>query len=518
MVSPDSEHVTGTSLAKSKRIASNTMLLFLRMFVIMVINLYAVRIVLRALGITDYGIYNTIAGVVFMSTFLTSTLALSIQRFYSYAIGKGTLQRLPEIFSASMNIVFLLIIIILVIFETFGLWFVNTQLTIPPDRLTAALWVYQFAIGSFIFSLLQIPYTAAIFSHEDMGYYAFISSLECLGRLLVAFMIGVVLIDGLVFYGAGLLLVACCVFLAYFLICRHYYTECHYQKVRTTGIYHELMSFSGWTMYGTIAGVSMIQGSAILLNIFFGPIANAAYSISNQVYNALNALNNSTVLAFRPAMIKAFAESRYDFLNRLFYINNKVMFYTLCCVALPAILEMSTILNWWLAKTTDDMILFSQLFVVYLVLMALHNPITTIVQATGRVKHYYLIVESMTICCLPLTWLCYQLGAASYWLFCCMIGICIIAHIARLVCLHQVYPAFSYRQYLLSLVLPATLITLCSALVAIGIHNSISQASLRFWVVVVTIPLIILLLALFVGISKEERTLLRTFINQLKRK
>ena len=509
---------SGENLGKSGRIATNTLVLFVRMFLIIVINLYAVRVVLQNLGETDYGVFNTIAGVVLTSTFLSHTLALSVQRFYSYAIGKQEGAYLREIFSASLLIVILLSLLILILFESVGIWFVDTQLIIPADRLPAARWIFQFALFSFILTLLQIPFIAAVFAHEDMGFYALISTIDCILRLLVAWLIGLTAADHLILYGGGLLGIAFLVFLSYvFIACRRY-TECRFKKVKQKEVYKELLSFSGWTMYGNISGMAMIQGSTILLNVFFGPLANAAFAIANQIYNALGSLSNTVVLAFRPAMIKSYAEQKFDYLDGLFYVHNKALLYLQIAVCLPLVCEMPTILHWWLGDFSQEMVVFSRLFVVYVVGLVMNNPISTIIQATGHVKYYSLTVESITILSLPVAWLFFRLGYPSFTLFVVMIVICILAHLVRLICLHHYYPSFSYRQYIFTLIVPATICVLLSLLAVIPLHRSISSDVLRFLSVVAVSTVVISLCAYFIGLNRDERSSVTRFVKHYIRR
>lgn len=505
------------TMQKSKRIASNTLVLFARMLAITVINLYAVRIVLASLGAVDYGIFNAVAGVILTSTFINTTLAISIQRFYSYAIGEHDEKRLRQIFSSSINITIVLSIIVIIFFETGGSWFIEAKMIepvgkIPYERLQATLWIFQFALFTFVFTLIQLPFTSAIFAHEDMGTYAVISFLECAGRLLVAFLIGKFAADGLIFYGAGLLLVAFIVYIAYASIASYRYKECRYRKVTDKGIYSELLFFSGWAMYGAIAGVAIIQGSNILLSLFFGPIAVACYAIANQIYNAVHSLSSSILLAFRPAMVKSYAEKQYDFLNQLFNASNKFTLYILVAISLPLIAEMRTILTWWLDNTREDTVLFSRLMIVMMVILAMHNPITTVIQSTGKVKHYYLIVDTLTLSCIPLTWLFFKAGYQAFFAFISMITVCIIAHAIRLLCLKKVYPLFCIRNYLKTLVLPSVIIILINMVVTYALHNQIRPEIIRFLCVFILSPLATLLLVYRFGISQQEKLLLSSFI------
>lgn len=503
---------------RSKRIASNTLVLFARMLIITFVNLYTVRWVLAGLGTEDYGIFNAVAGVVTASTCFSSVLALSTQRFYSFAMGKGEQERLKEIFSVSLNIVMLIAFVLFVLFKLAGPWLVSTQLTIPAERLEAAQWILQFSLFSFIFTLLQIPFIGAVFANENMGYYALISTIDCIVKLLIAYCIGLTGGDNLVYYGAALMLEAFMVMMLYVIIARRKYPECKYTIVKKKTLYKELFSFSGWSFYGALAGVGMTQGSTIILNVFFGPIINAAFGIANQIYNAINTLTNSVVIAFRPAMIKSYSAKENGYLEQLFFASSKAILYLLSMVLIPFIFEAETLLKLWLGACTPTMVLFARLYAVYTICLALHNPITTIIQATGNIRKYSMYVESMTILCLPVSWLLFKLGMPSYFVFVTMIGLCILAHIIRLLMLQASIADLTVSKYLVRLVLPGILIISMTTLIVYGIEglhtNRILQLILAFAVSAVSIS--ILLYA--VGISKKERSLIKELVNRKLKK
>ena len=508
------------SYNKSKRIASNTLVLFVRMFLLTILNLYAVRLVLRGLGEEDYGIFNTIAGVVTLSSFLSGVMALSVQRFYSIALGLGNPKRMNDIFSVSMNILIVLSVILLILFETIGLWFIRTEIHIPPERMHATLWLFQFSLFSFICSIFQIPYTASIFAHEDMGAYAMISTVECILRVVVAWMIGKMIMDGLIFYGFGLVIVAILVLLLYAWYGSNHYEECHYRLVRQSPLYRRLLIFSGWTMFGSVANVGLIQGNIILLGVFFGPIINAAFGIALQINNAFQALCNSMVLPFRSAMMRAFAEKQFDYLDKLFSVSNKFVFYILLAVSLPILSEMVNILHIWLGDDINqDTVLFSRLIIIYIICLAMHNPITIIMQASGYVKEYHLPVESITLMCLPVTYILFRLGMPSYSVFFSMIGVCVIAHVVRLVCLCHYYKRFSILDYIVSFVIPSCVITIMSGLIAYTLHHHISDVYVELFSVILLMPLVVIVLAYLFGINRKEKELTKSFvINFIKRR
>lgn len=516
MGKPNSTADPHQNIRKTKRIASNTIVLFLRMFVITIINLYAVRLVVKGLGQEDYGIFNTVAGVVTCTSFVSSVLALSIQRFFSYALGKHQEDCLQDVFSISLNIIFVFSALFLVFFETVGLWFVDTQLTIPSPRRIATLWLYEFSLFAFLFSLLQIPFTAALFSHEDMGIYAMISTVECVLKLVVAILLFDCFMDHLEFYGLGLLVVSWVVFMMYALIGHHKYAECSYARPHNRKLYKKIVSFGGWTLFGSLANTGMVQGSTILINIFFGPIVNVAFGIAQQVNNAFNALCNSMVIPFRPAMIKAYAETDYAYLNQLFSVSNKFLLYVLSAVAIPLIAEMDVILRVWLGYSSVANTLFCRLMIVYIVFLAMHNPITIIMHASGHIKEYHLPVESITLLCLPVTWVLYRLGCPSSSVFASMILLTAVAHAVRLLCLRHFYPPFSIGSYIRNLILPGMAILAVVVGAAWLMHAHMQEGLPRFCLSMLFLPLLTFCLAYFVAVSSHERKMVRELVSKKK--
>ena len=510
---PQSEY---TDLQKrSKRIAANTLMLFARMLIITFVNLYTVRWVLKGLGLEDYGIYNAIAGVVTTSTCLSSVLALSTQRFYSFAMGQNDSVQLKKIFSVSLNITVLLAAVLFVGFEFMGPWFIQSQLSIPAIRLTASLTIFHFSLVAFICALVQIPFIGAVFANEDMGIYAVISTADCIMKLVIALLVSQSPTDHLITYGAALMAEAILVLASYIIIARKKYPECSYVRVKEKGLYRQLTSFSGWTLYGTVASMGMTQGSIILLNIFFGPLVNAAFNIANQVYNALNTLANSICVPMRPAIIKAYSQQEEKYMNSLFYASNKAILYLMIIVAVPLTFEAETILSFWLGKCSQEMVLFTRLYMLFTVIMSLHNPITTIIQASGSIRRYTLFVESVTILNIPACWLLFKLGLPSWSLFATMISLCILAHIMRLYHLRRICPAFTYSGYATTFLLPGILITAIAALVGTGICRVAEAGILRLALHFTLLPLATIVLIYLVGINRQEK---QTIVQIIRKK
>ncbi|MEO5991268.1 MAG: oligosaccharide flippase family protein [Ferruginibacter sp.] len=502
----------------NKRIAKNTSLLYFRMIFVMGINLYSVRLVLNALGVEDYGIFNVIAGVIIMLNSISSVLSTATQRYYSYSIGENKLDRLRNIFSTSIYIYVILSLIIIILGETVGLWFINTQLVIPDERMNAANWIYQFSIFSFVFSIMQVPYSAATIAHEDLGIFAVISTVESVLKLIGILLIFVIPYDRLIIYGASLLLISLMVLISYILVGYRKYAECRYQKPTEKSLFKDLLSFSGWSLFGSIAGVGMAQVNTILVNIFFGPLVNAARAISFQLDLAMSSFVGSFIMAIRAPMIKSYAEESYLYLNKIFNLSNKFIYYCLLMICLPLLFEMDTVLFLWLRVTDPQTVLFSRLMVVYTLIMSLNNPIAIIIQATGRIREYNVPVETITLLCVPATYILFKSGYPAYTTYIVMIIAAVSSHLVRLICLKKFYKPFSYSEYIKEFIIPALAITIITYFLIFLIHRNIKIPTLRIVAVFFSSITCVGTFALLIGLSKSEKEILKNLVISLKRK
>lgn len=502
----------------TKRIAKNTTLLYLRMLVVMIINLYAVRLVLKALGIEDYGIYNVVAGVITMLYSISSVFSTATQRFYSVSVGEDSIGRLRSVFSSSLYIYILLSIVVLIVGETVGLWFVNTKLVIPDNRLVASNWIYQLSIFSFITSIIQVPFTAAVFAHEDMGIFSIVSTIETVLKLASVFLIYWLPIDKLIVYGSSLFVISFSVLITYIIIAKKLYAECRYIKPNDKLLFKELLSFSGWSLFGSVAGIGMSQVNTILVNLFFGPIVNTARAISLQINIALTSFVGSFILAVRTPMMKSYAEESFLYLNRVFYVSNKFIYYCLLIFCLPLFLDMEFVLFQWLNTKDAQTVLFSRLIVIYTLIMTLSNPIAIIIQATGHVKQYNIAVESFTLLCVPATYLLFLFNYPAYTTYIAMIIAAVLAHIVRLVYLKKYFKSFSYFEYFKSFIFPAFIVTLLTTALAIFLRNSFSDSWFRFTSIIGLSFVCIACLSYFIGISKSEKEIIQKLFYSLKSK
>lgn len=422
-----------------RKVAKNAFLLFLRMAMLMGINLLAVRYVRSGLGIEDYGILNASTGVVQIVICLKSILATSTQRFISIALGRNDHTGARDSFSVSIKLSKWLSFFVFLGMETIGLWFVGTRMNCPETRYWAMLWVYQLSVANFILTLLQVPYLAVVLAYEKMNVFAFVTVAEGIINLLSALLLFIVPGDRMVFYAIMLLVSNLLGYIIYMVYIRWRIKDMFYQDVKDKQLLRQVLSFSGWTIYGSIAAAMMIQGNMLALNVFVGPVANAAFAVSLQIYNAINSFGNNIIMAVRPQMVMNYSQGNYRHLNRLFVLSTFALAVLLGIIIVPLEIWMAEILTLWLGEVDVMTIVFSRLMMVVAFLLLIGMPITIIMHAVGCVKQYHLIVETITILCLPASLLYLNWGYPPEVVCWSIIIFITLAHISRMFCLWKFY-------------------------------------------------------------------------------
>ena len=345
-------------ISNNKQTAKNTLFLYLRMFLTMAVSLYTVRVVIQTLSVSDYGLYGAVGGVILAFSFITGVLTNASQRFFAVELGKGSDGRVKDIFSTLFLTYLGASIIIVVLAETVGLWFLLNKMTIPPGRESAAMWVYQFALLSFIVTLLTNPFQALIIAHERMNLYAYLSILDVVLKLLIVYLLLLFDYDKLKIYAVLIFLSQCITNSIYIIYCR--------TKLEGTAIiwkvdkqlFKKVFSYSSWTLFGTVAGMANTQGMNLLLNVFFGTVSNAAYSVASQIYNTVGLFANNFYTAVKPPLIKNYAGGNYEYVNKLFIFSSKALFSLLFVVVLPLMVCTESVLQIWLGQIGDYMIAF----------------------------------------------------------------------------------------------------------------------------------------------------------------
>ncbi len=495
-----------------QKIAKNSLLLYFRMIIVMCINLYTVRLVLSGLGIRDYGIFDVIAGLITTLMSLSSVLSSSTQRYYAICLGESKDGYFSTIFSASLTIHIILSILVILLGETIGLWILKTQLIIPQDRINAAGWVYQLSIFSFVLTFLHIPYSAAIIAHENMKVFAAISIIESILKLVAALLLLVSKTDKLVFYGLSLFLLSGFIFSFYIFFAKRIYKNQLLFNLPDAKTIKQLLSFSGWTLFGSTASVGIGQVVTVLTNVFFGPLISSARAIALQFNLVVTSLTASFLMALRPPMIKSYAEESYSLLDNMFYLSNKIIYYSLLIICMPVFFEMQTVLSFWLNVDDDQVVLFSRLMLIYAIIMALNNPISIIIQAIGRVKEYHIAVEFFMLLVVPFTYLFFQLDFPAYSTYIVLIVASLLAHIIRLTSLKKFYRSYTHSEYLKSFALPAVLITMLTGIAVYFLSNLLCGSIFCFALLVMITMVLVLLLVYFLNVNSEEKKVLRNFL------
>ena len=402
--------MSGQTSDNNKRIAKNTLLLYFRMLFMMVVSLYTSRVILNALGVEDFGIYNVVGGVVAMFSVISSSLSGAISRFITYELGKGYQSKLNKIFSASVTIQLLLSLIIVVLIESVGVWFLNAKMTIPAERMTAANWVLQFSIVTFVINLISVPYNAAIIAHEKMSAFAYISILDAIGKLAIAFVIMLSPIDRLVFYAIMMCAVALMVRFAYGYYCKKHFAECTYHFQWDKEILKKMFSFAGWNFIGAASGVFKTQGINILINLFYGAIANAARGISVQVNTAVASFSNNFMTALNPQITKSYATGDLSYMHKLIFEGTKFSFFLMLFLSLPIMLETQQILIVWLKIVPPNAVGFVRVTLIYALVESISAPLITSMLATGNIKKYQIIVGGTNLLIIPIAYLVLKTG------------------------------------------------------------------------------------------------------------
>lgn len=503
------------SVQNNKRIAKNTMMLYIRMFIMLAVGLYTSRIVLHVLGASDYGIYNIIGGVIVLFSFFNNALISATQRFLNFNIGKNDIEAVHRIFCMSMNAYFLLSLLFLVLAETIGLWFVNTQLNIPPERHYAALWVYQFSILTFIFNLLRIPYNASIIAYERMDFYAYVSLIEVILKLAVVYLLYITTYDRLIIYALLYALIPILINIIYKIYCNYNFDTTKYTIMWDKTTFHSLFNFSGWSLFGSVANVSAQQGINILINIFYGVSANAAVGIANQVSSQVYQFISNFQIAFQPQIVKTYAANEKDAFYNLIFSSSKLSYFLMFLLTLPIILSTQDILEVWLVKVPDNTSVFCQLILGFLIIECLSAPLWMAVQATGKIKRYQVLMATCIFINLPLTYLVFIIGMPVYFAWIIRIIVNVITVIVR--CLYmRKYLKFPIDEFCKKVIRPILGVSILSFPIPYLISNYIDHG-IKFIIIITIVSILMTMLCIYIiGLNTTEKKYIRQFIIKKK--
>ena len=501
----------------NKRIAKNTLLLYFRMLFMMVVSLYTSRVILNALGVEDFGIYNVVGGVVAMFTVISGSLSAAISRFITYELGKGDQSKLNKIFSASVTIQLLLSLIIVVLIESVGVWFLNAKMTIPADRVTAANWVLQFSIITFVINLISVPYNAAIIAHERMSAFAYISILEAIGKLAIAFFIMWSPIDKLIYYAILMCTVAVIVRLTYGHYCKKHFTECTYHFHWDKDILKQMFGFAGWNFIGASSVVFRDQGGNIILNIFFGPTVNAARGIANQVNTAITGFVQNFMTALNPQITKSYASGDGEYMMTLIFQGARLSFYMLLLLSLPVLINTHYILVIWLKIVPEHAVLFVRLILIFAMCESISNPLITAMLSTGKIRNYQIVVGGLQLLNLPLSYLCLKTGFVPESILVVAIIISLACLFARLYMLRGMI-GLSSILYMKNVFLNVLVVALLSAIIPYMLFCYMKETFFSFIIITLIAVLCTLVVEFYIGCNQKERFFVLNKVRNIKNK
>ena len=483
------------------------------MLLLMVVGLVTSRVVVRALGQEEFGIYGAVAGVVSLFTVLTGSMSAAISRFITFELGKeSAAERLRKVFSTAVSIELVLSAIVVVLAEPIGLWWIHHRMVLPPERLDAAFWVFQFSLLSLVIQLVSVPYNADIIARERMDAFAYISIFEGVGKLAVAFCIARASTDKLVLYAALLALVSLATRLAYGVFCRRNFPEARYRWTLDKGLFGQMFSFAGWNFIGSGSGILRDQGGNQLLNLYFGPVANASWLLASQVNGTVQKFVTSFTTAINPQITKSYASGDREHMLSLVFKGSRMSVYLLILVICPLFFNATFLVNLWLGADAvpPDAVLFIRLILMYLLLESVSYTMVTAMLATGDIRDYQIVVGGMQLLNVPLAWLCLKLGAPAQSIYWVAIGVAFLCLAARLFMLRKMI-GLPVGRFLKEVFLNEVLVVLLS--MCMGLFLSILLPLDTWWGFAVHALLSLLFTAmtiLMTGLSKEERKQLMT--------
>lgn len=501
----------------SGRLAKNTLYLYARLILTLLVSLYTSRVILRYLGVEDFGIYNAVAGVVSMFNILTISLSASISRNLTFELGKGNYPRLHKVFCTSVNVQLIIIGVVLLLAETVGVWFLNNRMVIPAERMIAANWVFQFALLIFVASLISVPYNASIIAHERMKLFAYIGIVDVLMKLGVVFLLAASPIDKLIYYSILLLLVAIVVCSIYVVYCKKNFEECKFEWLFEKNIFKEMFGFASWNFIGSSSVILRTQGLTVLINLFFGPIANTARAIGVQVNNAVNGFVANFMTALRPQITKAYAQENFDYLLDCIYRGSKLSFFLLYFISLPIMVETEYILELWLGEVPDITVWFVRYSILYSLSDTYSRSLITANDATGDIKLYQIVLGGLCLLVVPIAYVVMKLGGSAQSSVLVAVIVMMVSLFPRIYLSKRHFP-IRFTDYTKKVLIPTILVFVVGFILPYFAHTCLEKGLFRLIVTTLVSVVSSSVLILFMGCDKDERMSIVNFVKGIIKK
>lgn len=500
-----------STISDNKRIVKNTLYMYVRMLFVMGIGLYTSRVVLSTLGVADFGIYNVVGGVVVFFSFINSAMTTSTQRYLSYELGKPD-GNVSNIFSSCIIIHICLAFFILLVLETIGLWFLNYKMNFPEDRMTEVYWCYQFTVLSCFLSIVKAPYSAVIVAKESFSFYAYLGIIEAILKLIIVYFLLVSNIDKLVLYsilmfGVGLFTFSLCV-----VYCLKVFPEVRHVRMSIDDKHKDILSFSGWTFFGSLANVGLSQGINVIINMFYGVFVNAAFGIANQINTQVTALVSSFQQAMNPQLTKSEAEGNRERQFSLIYLSSKFSFFITLIIVFPIILNLDYILRLWLGEYPEHTYQFCIAVFIGALIDSLSGPLWVTIFATGKIKSYQICISAVLLLILPMSYFAGNLGVSPETIFYLRNIIYVAAFLTRLYFLKRLIN-FSLKNYLVHSIFPTSCVCVLLVPILLFAKAHFCVDKFNMFIIIVTISILLELLIIYwIGLNHNERTKIKELI------
>lgn len=498
----------------NKRIAKNTLLLYFRMLLMMFVTLFTSRVVLDKLGVTDYGIYNVVGGVVAMLGFLNSSMSNAVQRYLSFEIGKNNEAGVNRIFNVSLFAHAGIAVFVFVVMEIVGVWYLNTHMNIPAERMDAANWVLQCSIFTTLFTIVQVPYNAIIISKEQMGIYAYISILEVVLKLLVVYMLAIGNFDKLKLYSVLIMVVTIGIMMIYRFYCTRKYKEAKFKFIKDWNLLKQIVGFASWNMLGELAWVFTGQGVNIILNSFFGPVVNAARGLAEQVNGAVNRFVANFQTAVNPQLIKNYASDQLGEMKTLLFRSTRFSYYLLLALSLPIILKMDFILHLWLKEVPDYTTGFCQLVLVSSLVSTLSNLLAQVARAYGKIRNYQIIVSIFLFLNFPLSYIVLKFGGSPLSTMFVNIGINAMLLFVRLRLTNRMIQ-MTNGSFIRNVLFPVIIVTAVALVIPLTIYFMLDNSIISFIIVCLVSFVSVGVSTYALGMNANERLYILAAISKI---
>ncbi len=481
----------------------------------MLVSLYTSRVVLETLGADDFGIYNVVGSVVVLFSFIQGAMATAVQRYLNFELGRDDKNAVSRVFSMSMTVHIMIALIVVVLSETIGLWFLNTQMQIPSGRHIATQWVYQFSVLTCCVNILRIPYNATIIAYEKMSFYAYVSILEVFLKLSVVFLLVFSNGDRLILYSILMLIVPIIISVAYVFFCRKKFTTCSYSLFWDKKLFEEIFGFSAWSLFGSMANLGASQGINVLLNIFCGVVVNAAMGLAQQVNSAVSQFIVNFQTAFVPQLVKLYARNEYEKFVHLIFRSSKLSYFLILLIGLPVLTYTRPLLEIWLHSVPEYTVQFTRLMILFSMIDAMSGPLWNSVQATGKIRNYQILMSSIIAINVPAAYVILKLGGSPIIVLVVRVIINFITHLVRIFYLRRLFefPSLPYIKDIMSRIVFVSIVAMPLPLLMMRKVPTPTVWQLLFFLVIIVLQTAVFVFLL--GLSQGER---RTLINGVRQK